>query len=772
MMKWKSIISIALLLLLSSLNPVLAGYEVYPEIDTKDFIVYVPRTEGMLDSISYPSTFQIRFYGEYDTIVNWFWGPFEDPANYKYDILSKRYALSSSPQVIEVDEVRILLTYFVSLSVIPYASKTWWGALEEHVKVVGSVYVYGRIDKPPQNPLKISLSTYLGDRLFLEYVSEVVRNSPSSAFYNVSGVFELILEGVELAFYRLRVSELQAWIQGVRGIGDYDTQGYIALMPTGYISVDLCLDGDPGFSLEGTLRYQNMYGSSEARATLVSGTCTESVISDVIFIPGNYSGSNAMMLNFRSGVFDVMIEGETEVGGTTLTAHVPFVILSEGESDTWTVTVRMSVNSYAYGYFTPGIVWVTGTVTINDVVSPVSCQEMTVEEGDNTYDCIFVVSAPRYTDRENRGSASLKVGLRLQNTEYDDTVDAPCVIVARTSVHGIVRTIYGLLSQVSMLLIVAALFLYVISSVFSFFGFSIKLLDPSSIINILTFGVLLAVLVFGMPYFFAAFFFFLKASQITEFVQYLPDPAYLISLRPEDIISELYARYDMLLSRIKVDYVIWVKTEIEVNLMFRLIEIGVAIAALLAISLALLASMNSPVAGSLMAVLTNYSFVIIGSIIMLVPAIGMFHVVTALTEFVLVMTAVFFLLMIPVGSLFSFTTFPTLRRYSEDILGAGVFYVLTVPLFGPITYSLYMYTLQELNNYINAATSPLRPIEVFLPIVRAVVIPPIGSFMRISGFLTLSILMCVLVVLIHFYLLTRSGLMGSVGSALLRVIRR
>ncbi|MEM1877231.1 MAG: hypothetical protein QXH21_10685, partial [Ignisphaera sp.] len=199
------------------------------------------------------------------------------------------------------------------------------------------------------------------------------------------------------------------------------------------------------------------------------------------------------------------------------------------------------------------------------------------------------------------------------------------------------------------------------------------------------------------------------------------------------------------------------------------VEIFAMFLALLYLAIALIVTMNSPVAGSIASALLTFCFSAISIFVTLIPMLGLVLVFTSLVEIMLVVVATLMLAIIPVGTILLLAPSPSLQVYGENMLGAGFFYLLLAPGMAPIMYALYVQVSKVLNIGIEMLVRNIGPISV--PLVRGF-FPPVDLFIRVSGYVVLNSIILGMVVFVNVYLLTRTGLMASIGESLAKIMRR
>ncbi|MEM1679310.1 MAG: hypothetical protein QXD20_08810 [Ignisphaera sp.] len=125
------------------------------------------------------------------------------------------------------------------------------------------------------------------------------------------------------------------------------------------------------------------------------------------------------------------------------------------------------------------------------------------------------------------------------------------------------------------------------------------------------------------------------------------------------------------------------------------------------------------------------------------------------------------LVIIPLGAVLLLS--PSIQVYGENMLGAGFFYLLLSPGIAPVVYGLYAQVVKVLEESVALVASQIGPLSI--PLVRSFY-PPVDLIVRISGYVVLTSIVLGIVVLVNIYLLTRTGLMASIGESLARIMHR
>jgi len=558
-------VTIVLLILLAAISaPASADYSVRPSIDVADFIMYSAKQGNVTVRQVVPTSFRIQWYGEYDKVVNGWWNPFEDPANYRYEVSSKAYTFRvEPPQIVEYGDARILLNYFTSLSVVPYATKTWYGYFEEHVKVIISVYAYGTIDKPPSQPTSLDLSSLMSmSSILVDFSVTVVRTSPSSATYTVSDTFNLILEGVVLKFYELYARQIRIDVNSAEPIGGFSSDGYIGIAPKGSIYVELCLKGPEGYKLSGEVSYVTNYGTYESKIDLSSSPwdgCSSTTIQNAVVVPGDYRGSNKFALTFRSGAIMTTIVSDAEVRGALGRASIPFIALLPF-NNTWNATVYTGIDYVAYQDSTPFYVEINGTVYVETrdgtkLGFPFACNSTPITEP-TTYICNASLGRIGVNPFEvTNAYADVTVSVSMYGVTHSDTVTVTCALISPSSVHGLVAIMYRVLINGAFIVLLLLIILYTLNYLASAFGRHI--LDPYYILQAIMAAAVLVAMIFVIPYFHSyllSIVYSLPEFSDTLRATPLSDPGQLLGMPPDQAIAMLMGFYDMTLNRLKLDY--------------------------------------------------------------------------------------------------------------------------------------------------------------------------------------------------------------------------
>ncbi|MEM3964786.1 MAG: hypothetical protein QW584_03590, partial [Thermofilaceae archaeon] len=696
-----------------------------------------------------------------------------------YEVTSKEWSFAGEPrQVYEGQYGRFLMTYFVSVSAVPYATKAWWGWFSERVKIVVSATIYVRIDVPPAEPVTISLSEIVGaSSISIDYTVTVERVSPSGMTRTVSGTMDLIAE-LPLKFFRLSVRGAYVELKGGVGYGKFKDDGYIMVSPSGNIVVNLCLDspyvppGEPPFTFEGKLVYRNQYQVVETSVRLNSyyQPCGYFTLEDVALMPGSYRGNNSLPVTLKSGALEMTIPVETDVPGTMVAVSTPVVLAKPVEDGAggfkWEIDVQAPVNVVSLGY--GGSVKVNGSVQIDGTSISIDCPPSWFSSP-GLYECRTYSSRPPYSPSAvYNGTAALSVYAETWGVQYWDTVNTNVIFLTHTSIQFVVSSIYRYLVMVVLGLLLASVILYALQSVFGMLGAGFPLNPVQMMLSMSV----VAVLVVGLPYAYSAMLSgicsVITDPQLYEFSRAMGCPIYIGGAKPEDAIARLFSYYDLLITRVRADYVVWVKRSID-ELGLRLMELFIMFAVLLSVAIALMATMNAPVVGSLASAILTFGFSIISVFVTLAPTLGLVLVFASLVEMMLVVAATLMLVIIPLGALLLLAPSPSIQVYGENMLGAGFFYLLLSPGIAPVVYGLYAQVIKVLEESVVSISSQVGPLSI--PLARSFY-PPVDLLVRISGYVVLTSIVLGIVVLVNIYLLTRTGIMASIGESLARIMRR
>lgn len=752
----------------------------HPAITDTNFIIYKSGDGGGINqtTLVFPVSFSVSYRGEVDREVAGRWAPLDDPANYEYEVVGTDWSFVVAPrQVYEGGKGRYLLTYFVSVSAVPYATKYWWGWISERVKVVVSASVYVRIDKPPEEPIAVLLSEIMGvSPIPVAFDVEVERTRPISGRFWVSGSISL-LNNYAIRFFRLTVHHVSVDLKGVSKYGSFNESNFIAITPLADMSVHMCLEkpayfsrGDKPLVLEGKLIFRSQLGVSETLISLDSdkSPCGAFTLSNVVLQPGSYRGNNSLVLVFKSGAFEMSIKAETDVPGIMAVAATPTVVAmpeySEGDGKyVWNVEVQIPVNVVTLWWGRVSVL-ASGYADIGGTRIDLSC-EWADFSSPGVYRCRTRSVVPPYDPKKTySGTASVTVQMRIDAVTHSDTAKVSVLLLTHTSIYYVVISIYRYLVYFLMFLTVASAALTILGSVF-------RIISVEGIVNpvgmLFTSSALLSIVAL-LPY--------LQGSILAGVCQLSPQemwramecPIQVVGLSPEAAIARLFSYYDKLLSRIRTDYVLWVKGSMDA-FTWRLIELGTVFTLLLGVALLLMLTMNAPVAGSIASVVVTFAFSLLSILTMLLPSIGLIMALASLTELMLTICCALLLVLLPLGVAMVISPLPGIQAYGENIVGASIFFLLLSPLLAPITYGLYAHVLRILDESVAVLVSQV--VFLSIPLARAVT-PPFDIIMRISGFVATCGIVLGMVVLAHIYILTRTGIMASIGESLAKLIRR
>ncbi|MEM1693826.1 MAG: hypothetical protein QXL19_05860 [Ignisphaera sp.] len=770
-----------------------SALDVYPSVTDTDFIIYIgnKNIDKNLTTFVFPTTFQVSYSGNEE---KWFgislFFPPEDTSKFKYEIISSEWSFVKEPNQIYEGNGKFLLTYFVSVSAVPYAVGGLFGTvIVDVVRIVVSCSIYIRIDEPPTEPLTIKLSDIVGmSKIPIKYRITIERTEPRLLRRTIEGDVYLITDNIYLKFYKLFVNESYIELKGGSGYGNFEENGYIMISPLGDIVINLCLDppyipsGVPPFVFEGKLVYRNQYQVSETLFKLDTRhkpSCRYFVISDVTLIPGSYKGNNSLPILLRSGALEITIPIEVDVPGTMIAVSSPIVFakpVNEAGSYRWEIEIQAPVNIVSYGH--SGSIKIVGSIRIDNSNINVDCSPLEFTSP-SLYECKIYSDVPPYNPSNvYKGDATLNVYIWAMGTQYNDDITTNVIFLSHSSIQFIVSSIYRYLIMIILGLLLTSVILYGIQFIFGSLGidlfktsshdWGILSFNPTQMMMTMS---ILTILVMGLPYAYSIMFsglcYMITDPDLSEFRRAMGCPISIVG-RPEDIIAKFFSYYDLLLIRIRSDYMVWVNRSI-IEFGLRLVELFVIFMALLSIAIALMVSMNSPVAGSLASAVLTFGFSIISIFITLVPTLGLVLVFASLVEIILVVVSILILILLPLGALLLLAPSPSIQVYGENMLGASFFYLLLSPGLAPIIYALYMQVSKSLRESIALLSSQVGPLGI--PLVGSFY-PPIDLIARISGYIVLSSIVLGIVVLANIYFLTRTGIMTSIGESLARIIRR
>ncbi|MEM4584812.1 MAG: hypothetical protein QW611_07520, partial [Ignisphaera sp.] len=664
-----------------------------------------------------------------------------------------------------------------------------WGQISERVKITVSATIYVRIDKPPAEPITIRLSDIIGlSRIPVYYTVTVERVAPSRMTRTVTGSISLITD-LFLKFFRLSVYGSYVELKGSTGYGKFNDDGYIMITSFGDIVVNLCLEspyvppGDPPLVFEGKLVYRSQYQVAETNFRLNSyyQPCGYFALRDVALIPGSYRGNNSLPITLKSGAMEMAIPVEVDVPGIMIAVSSPVVLAKVVEDGAggfmWEIDVQAPVNVVSMGY--SGTVKIDGTVQIDGTSIRIDCPSSWFSSP-GLYQCKINSDRPSYNPSAvYSGSATLSVSIEAMGIRYEDTVNTNIIFLTHTSIQFIVSSIYRYLVIGVIGLLIASVILYALQSAFGLFRSDIRsgssigtifLMSTNPVQMMLTMSVV-TVLVVGLPYAYSAMLSgicsIITDPQLYEFSRAMGCPIYITG-KPEDVIARLFSYYDLLIARVRADYMVWVKRSID-EFGLRLLELFIIFTVFLSIAIVLMATMNASVMGSLASVILTFGFSIISIFITLTPTLGLVLVFVSLIEIMLVVIATLMLVIIPLGALLLLAPSPSIQVYGENMLGAGFFYLLVSPGIAPIIYGLYAQVIKILEESVALISSQVGPVSI--PLARGFY-PPVDLIVKISGYVVISSIVLGIVVLVNIYLLTRTGLMASIGESLARIMRR
>ncbi|MGC9069545.1 MAG: hypothetical protein ACP5IZ_11335, partial [Thermoprotei archaeon] len=733
------------------------AYEIHPSIDVNNFIVYADKNFTSV----FPQVFTITYSVDDNKVFNWFYCFFCDASKYKYAVVNKTYYLEKKPtEIIEYNGARILLTYFVTVSVAPYATLSWFGTvLEEHAKISLSVFVYGRIDRPLLQgtfPLGRIIHDNINDNVIVKFFASIERTSPDQGYWNIADEYVLLLdETINLNFYRLTVKSVNPMITGTKSFG-YEDKGVFIVAPYGNMNVEMCLQGNKGFSIAGEVSYSNMYSASDAKITLNSGSCSSTVINNIVFIPGNYTNR----FTFKSGVISVNINTNAEIPGVLASLSKPIVLVAySSNNNTWTARIYSLLTTYSYKTDSYIRALIEGKVSIQGITNDFTCNLLEVrntKEQFHPYDCSIDLGKLNINDpyKVSDASAYIHAILIINEDAHTSQTYVNATIISLTSISGIISFIYSQFKNLTLIMILATLILYIINTISQQIAGK-YMINPEIIDNAIMNIAFLTALFLGLPYIIRLTITALInvfSTDITLKQIISQQPLYsLITSSPEDTIASLMKYYDHIFNQIKEDQYMWIEAQLN-QLTYSFYIIISSIIAAIALSIILIALLNSIAGGVIVETLTGILIMLTSFYIMLIPAIASIVLLTNLAQFIITLTAIFIFIFLIIG--FIMTIFPTpLARIGTSLISAGILYITTIPITGFIAYTAYSYMKIQFMDFMNKLMTPnLESLSnIITPIILAQLnlAVPVLSIAIIIAYISMTATTTLIIILAH-----------------------
>ena len=756
MRKHIGILLLLFMFAVSTLKPVLAA-EVYPEVTVSDIIVY-----GAGDrQVASPSFLQIVYRGEEDNIIRSEWLPLEDPSKYKYSIIYKNYRFEKQPpQVVEVGGGRFLLSYFVTVSAIPYASKELLGYFMEHVKVVCNVYIYVRVDKPPEPgtyDLAEAISKAIGmSHLNVLYEVKVRREEPTSETFTVTEGFALKLRDAVVNVYRLSAS-----VGGVENIGIKEfgnlTSGTFGFSPLVNILVDICLEGPrTGYSMDGFATLTTTYGSFENSFSVSAGRCVLVKIENVAIPPGNYSGAQSLLLEVRTGAVYLPVPLSTTIRGVSVVVRKPLAFLENIREDLWTYKVNVPVEVYSYPQGTlSAYITVRSGLETQSITTEVTCGKWVYSS------TLLECSKDVYVSKEEieEPKATTRVSIRYYGKRIESEATTDVSLIYSANISGMVTLVYRSLVNLLVYAVIAAGILTGATYALRILGY--RLFPEERIYGVLVSLSVTLIMLYLIPYVHIGFFGLL--NQIPEFRSvgiYFPSKIG----RPEEVFAYATHYYDKLFTDLRADFKTYYEMTLVLGVILKLSTLGSVVLFYIALASKLAPLMNAVGAGRVVSALATLIISSIFMLILTIPGVAIFLALLSLSEALVVLVGIVILALIGLGVFM--LVFSTLTNFGTLFVGAGLFYILTVPLIGPVLYGIYKISLSSLDYLIQQimdklGTLSLAGLEIALPFLELI---------RITGFLLISNLILASLFGTLSIILSRTEIASGFGQAIRRLL--
>jgi len=572
-------------------------------------------------------------------------------------------------------------------------------------------------------------------------------------------------EWVVLDLSRAEVSTyiVEVWLEKIE-IGEYLAEGDLA---TGGVSLR------PTYKVEVCGRLSSTYGrmfsmivglsDKEKVLTIPAGSTSCETLSNVTLTPG---ANQTISLNARSGAFSMILNYEgINVEGLVVGITRPFGrVVASGSS--WTAILQSLVSVTGYYRVFPSV-RVEGSVT-NAFLGSFACQSPTIDR-EGTYNLVCentVYGNFNPGDIENSNFRVTVVYSDERGKVWQYTAEVRLPVMDPSSIAGQVSMIYTTASNIVLMGIVAVLVLYIVSYIKEVIT-AVPLFDLYMLRGaMLTMVVAYAVLSVGIPMVYYVF------GKIVENMPLLNKYVSPVTTTETSVaFGQMISYYDQLFAAIMRDY------EVEfvgsIGKIMSWIQMTTAVAMGLMVVALALSTFWTPGAGipfsSMVSGIMSLVFGII-SMMMMQVQMGVLALVaiTVSRVMVFVVTAVILALMV-LGVMLMCVPTPLTQRIGEDLFGAGIVYMIALPLIAPLSYAIYMHLMDTVK--VQGAMEAIGNVCVYVsvPICFVGFVP---FFIRMIAFVVASGVATLLILGSLGYILSRTGVAAGIGEALSSLVWR
>ena len=761
------------------------------EANYREFIIVFPVAGNDTYRVMYPQTFMVHYYVERAIHVKTNSRIGNDPADMVFDTkgMGWDYDVYKPGEILYWNDSKILATYFASMNAYGYANRYYLLFTYEWVRVTFTLNIFFRFTKPPDYAGVATLEDFLKPpaykgtafkHIMIEYWAAVDRHKKSGddwVHYNVTGKFWFKTYSLKFYFYRIKLKHIVPEVTGYTAIGNYTRDGWIGIMPKGDVHVTVCMDGAKDKKLTLLFKYRTPYSTSEKKVVIKTNSCPTVTFYDVPLMPGNYTGNNKLSVEMSTGAFQTNLLDNALIPGEVAIAGKPIVIITKnGDSLVARVYIGVSIESFKDRF--PVTVKASGTIQSSAGAQHFTCQAQQVK-ATSVYTCQVPLRGGTLKDYAN-STATVHVELSGAGTTVSGTSKARATVIGGVGIGGIMGEIYNWSLNISTIIFLAVLLLYVFNMLLASITGN-PLLDPDMLRGALWNSISVLVILFFIPLIQVAFLQGLYGYE--GFRKYMlmmgltPSSIHQLYSSPGEAMAYVSSFYTNTISTMMTDFKVMVVGTLKTAIITQIVFIGALITGIIALGIALSAIENGMIAGALASPVVSLISIIAGAVLTIVPLISIVLGVLSLTNAIMVLITAMFLIMLPVAIILALSPWGGIGELGAEALGAEIFFLTTAPVFGPVVYIFYMYVRNQIlesmqasilgsNTMINIALGPIGSAltlnlgNILLSLVKAY------AFLALVG-ITSS-----LIIVLFASFLRYAPLFVGLGEAVVRASRR
>jgi len=684
----------------------------------------------------------------------------ECPPSYSYTFVRADATASPRPPgVVNASGGASFMTYMQPPTVTAtggFAPAPGTCTMVDSVTVYASLQISVSVLRPPDYATSYDLSEVVG-------VQEVVVSGTAYLSGGGGGAavpfsFTMRLSGTRVYFAMVEAAGFSAQLKGLN-VSSPLSSGSMVVEPLYDASLTLCaqVPGDApqylasSLFLPGEISYAGR-ASKTYQVTLSQG-CSPYQLPDMPLAPGQYTEDSPLVLSFTNPAVSFSMAFATYVPGSIVRATKPVVTAVNGTGE-----AVFSVSSSG-----------PDTVVVSAIVGGYMCDQKTYQPGQWIYRCAV--------QGLQGGTARVAVFVSEAGYTASDSVEVPVFQPSTSPVAALPGLIYRWAAvYASAVLLALVALVVVVHASESVLGRAIPGLDREAVSESLVAVPAVVAIAFSAPYAAAlavSAFYSVPGLGDTLRAYFYPDPSALLAAPPDVVVSALLSSYDKLFSYIEADFASYVQPFVA-SVSVRVAALFAASAAALGISafLAVKGGSAAGVGGAIVALLTLavtsltlVTTVAAGAGLVLAAVKASAAVVSGLAA---AYTALAFL-----GLGLLATPSRYLRGLAGQLVGLGIFFLISAPVAGVLSLALYKYMLGVGGSMLAQAFTSGGGLGGAITFLSIELVAPAFELAMAVLYIVSAVLATAAVLGTVLYLATRFGIAGEIGGAIVsRLLRR